>query len=566
MSEIHNLSVKISNYKCFGEAPFGFDQILPLNLIIGRNNTGKSTLLDLISYLTYPTDLSALGNKGQTPKITVTGALAEAELRRVFASNTSGGSIHGNHWEDYGRHWIGRPVTLEIRSKGIVLDSTDPPFSEAVVNNFGQQLANTKGNPFASHRFRRLLADRDISRETETDHLEIKSNGEGVTNAVRSYLNKATLPSSLVEGTILNELNAIFEPDGHVSRILVQQIGDHNSPWEIYLEEAEKGRVSLSHTGSGLKTLLLVLVFLYLIPHVEGRSLSQYFFGFEELENNLHPALLRRLLLYLREVAVREGCRFFLTTHSNVAIDLFASDASAQIIHVTHDRSCASVRRVTTYVENKGVLDDLDVRASDLLQANGIVWLEGPSDRLYFNRWVELWSGGELREGAHYQCVFYGGRLLAHLSAADPDVETADVVKILRVNRNAILLIDSDRRRRGQPINATKQRIIAEIRDLGGLAWLTAGREVENYIPDEAVAAFYKLGAAKPLDKYADFSEHIDDIDSGAGKRFLRNKVLFAEQVCPYITEGGIARTLDLKTQLTAACDLIRRWSSMAKH
>ena len=152
--------------------------------------------------------------------------------------------------------------------------------------------------------------------------------------------------------------------------------------------------------------MLLVLIYLHLIPAVETKSLQEYLFGFEELENNLHPALQRRLLSYLRKTAVEKGCHFFLTTHSSVVIDLFASDDQAQILHVTHNGKQASVRTVKTYIENCGVLDDLDIRASDLLQANGIVWVEGPTDRLYFNHWVSEWTDGKLKEGTHYQCVF----------------------------------------------------------------------------------------------------------------------------------------------------------------
>jgi putative ATP-dependent endonuclease of the OLD family len=212
----------------------------------------------------------------------------------------------------------------------------------------------------------------------------------------------------------LDDLNCIFEPDASFTRILVQQLGDEkaiNERWEVFLEESEKGRIPLSQSGSGLKTVLLVLIYLYLVPEIEKKELSHYLFGFEELENNLHPALQRRLLSYLRKKAVEKGCRFFLTTHSSVAIDLFASDDQAQILHVTHDGKRASVRTVKTYIENCGVLDDLDIRASDLLQSNGIVWVEGPTDRLYFNHWIDVWTDRKLKEGTHYQCVFYGGRL-----------------------------------------------------------------------------------------------------------------------------------------------------------
>lgn len=336
--------------------------------------------------------------------------------------------------------------------------------------------------------------------------------------------------------------------------------------WELFLEEAEKGQIPLTHTGSGIKTILLVLVFLILVPRLENNPLSDYFFGFEELENNLHPALQRRLLLFLRETALRKKCKFFLTTHSNVAIDLFANDEAAQILHVTHNREQASVKRVTTYVESKGILDDLAVRASDLLQANSIIWVEGPSDRLYFNRWVRIWSEGNLREGAHYQCVFYGGRLLAHLSAKDPNDDAEDLVKILRVNRNAIVLVDSDKREEGQEINQTKKRILEEVRSSEGMAWVTKGKEVENYIPHQTLTSFLEKQGVPPLGQYQDFADYLNGIEEGKGDKFLRNKVLFAEQIYPHISKEGIDGTLDLAEQVRAACECIRRWNGLPEN
>ncbi len=43
-------SFKVSNFKCFGDEANGFDGIKTVNVIIGRNNSGKSALLDIIEY------------------------------------------------------------------------------------------------------------------------------------------------------------------------------------------------------------------------------------------------------------------------------------------------------------------------------------------------------------------------------------------------------------------------------------------------------------------------------------------------------------------------------------
>ena len=41
--------IKISNYKCF-DNPIGFDEIKPINVIIGKNNIGKSSLIDMVEF------------------------------------------------------------------------------------------------------------------------------------------------------------------------------------------------------------------------------------------------------------------------------------------------------------------------------------------------------------------------------------------------------------------------------------------------------------------------------------------------------------------------------------
>lgn len=62
-------------------------------------------------------------------------------------------------------------------------------------------------------------------------------------------------------------------------------------------------------------------------------------------------------------------------------------------------------------------------KASDILQANRVIWVKGLSDRIYINKCINLWSNGTLKEGKDYQCVFYGGRSLSHLTLSNVKVE-----------------------------------------------------------------------------------------------------------------------------------------------
>jgi hypothetical protein len=94
-------------------------------------------------------------------------------------------------------------------------------------------------------------------------------------------------------------------------------------------------------------------------------------------------------------------------------------------------------------------------------------------------------------ENVHYSIMFYGGRLLSHLSADDEEVD--EFIGLRSLNRNLAIMIDSDRAEPGGELNETKLRIQREFSEHGGVAWITQGREVENYIEhpvlQQAVAA-----------------------------------------------------------------------------
>jgi len=563
---MYDLAIRAKNYKCFKEET-GFDSIRRVNLIIGRNNAGKSSLLDLIEIVVtkkYEVERSTWRG-GQRPQIVFEAEITENISSQVFATNVSGGVIGKNHGI-YGQNYIGRTLKwakssnenntselLECDDEGI-----NPPLRNT--GDYTRTLPNRMLIPLEGKMFRRLLAERDILPElSDPQNNTIANNGSGLTNAIQNFINRSNLPSDLVETSILDALNSIFAHDAVFTDIVCQQHEDDN--WEIYLEEEFKGRIALSQSGSGLKTVMSVLACLILVPHLEKKTLSQYVFGFEELENNIHPALLRRLNDYIYNASIEDNFTYFLTTHSNVLIDQFSKQSDAQIIHVTHVASVSTCTTANTYIENNGILDDLDVRASDLLQANGVIWVEGPSDRIYLNKWISLWSDGELKEGTHYQIIFYGGRLLSHLNAEAPE-DSESGISILNANRNAIILIDSDKRTQQTQINETKQRIRNEFAAMEAHCWITKGKEIENYIPENVVNDFWGVENSGQVDRYGSFFEHLDKISAGEGTKYSTKKPLLAEMLAPYMIMADLAGILDMNENMSTVCDAIRSWNS----
>jgi hypothetical protein len=550
---------KIRNYKCFGEEPQGFDDLKRFNIIIGRNNSGKSSLLDLVAFLTKPYVLPALRN-GAPPEVLRMGLVDNTDYERSFPSDRSRTDI--GSYDRYGMKYLNKVMTWRINANGHneLISIADAPPIEGI---FKSVIVSEKRHPLLGKQFKRLSAERDIRPEESESALQLLATGFGATNLIQRYINDTARPSDLIETELLAALNVIFEPDAIFTRILVQRLAKNNSDnWEVFLDEHDKGRIALSDSGSGLKTVLLVLLLLLVVPHLEGKPLSSYVFAFEELENNTHPALQRRLLLFLHRLAVASDLTFFLTTHSTVAIDFFSRNADSQILYVTHDRRESKVQNVQAYEQNRKILDDLDLRASDMLQSNGVVWVEGPSDRLYFRRWVDLWSEGKLIEGVHYQCLFYGGKLLKHISCEEPNCDTGRV-QILTVNRNAMVLMDSDIRIDGKLLTETKRRVIEELARIDGLAWVTAAKEVENYIPESVLSCVLgvKIESVKLTDTVWDAANAVED---GLGDKRKRDKVGLAEEVVPLLDRTDLESQFDWSEMMPRVCAEIARWNGVS--
>ncbi len=452
-------SIHFKGHSCFKKEWVGFDTIKPINVIIGRNNSGKSHLLDLVEALCDGTF------KSLDWQYRCSSVLDEESLRGAFSENESGGVLVGQNWNEHGQYFVDIPITWEGDTNGDISNivfpddfNSDSGYGESSTNERLSRIRHVLKDiiPQTNRQlFRRLLADRDIKTEPQDLDLTLRPDGNGATNIVQRFLHTANeeFPEEVIKRELLDALNFVFGNDGEFSEITMKVHDDEKTDgskdhWEIYLCEDKKGLIPLSKSGSGLKTILLVLLNLLVVPKIENRNKSEFVFAFEELENNLHPALLRRLFQYIEKYAINEKTHIFLTTHSSTALDFFGVSKNAQIIHVLHDGESARTTTVSAHFDRLGVVSELGAKPSDLLQANGIVWVEGPSDRIYLNSWIDLYSEGRFQEGRDYQCAFYGGSLLARtqfMSPEEAEEAETDLVNLLWVNPNIIVVCDGDR-------------------------------------------------------------------------------------------------------------------------
>ncbi|MCC8481828.1 AAA family ATPase [Streptomyces globisporus] len=270
----------------------------------------------------------------------------------------------------------------------------------------------------------------------------------------------------------------------------------------------------------------------------------------EEPEVHLHPVYQRKFIRYL---ATETNNQYLIATHSAHLLD----HQSASVLHVRHDGQRSFLEPAITPAQLSGVCADLGYRPSDLLQTNAVIWVEGPSDRIYLNHWIRQ-IDPDLIEGLHYSIMFYGGGLLNHLSASDEEID--DFIELRRLNRYVSIVIDSDRKSRRATINETKRRVHGEFdgEAVDGFSWITEGYTIENYIPVEILKAAVSEVHPGAIQEWAgDRWENPLSLKNKSGKNRVPDKNKIARTVCQEWTEPPSGRS-HLGRMVTKCVSFIR--------
>jgi predicted ATP-dependent endonuclease of OLD family len=243
-----------------------------------------------------------------------------------------------------------------------------------------------------------------------------------------------------------------------------------------------------------------------------GTKISLSFFGltnlgdprciilWDEPENGLHPTRRSRLL----ELMFGDGRQFVLATHAAEFAPVFSDQGKVFRSSSYYSEEGTDVRLSVQHVaDRRGAFASLEALgvhpAKTLFTANVVIWVEGPTELLFYRHWLmpRMLRRG-LYEGFHYAFMQYGGSLISYLSVAD-EGQLGSTFDLLSMCRHPIVIVDSDLRAdtsHQSPMDFLKRgavRLLNEIEKLnaqrpGGAKFLwTAGREIENYLPESAI-------------------------------------------------------------------------------
>lgn len=522
----------IKNYRSFGNEWIKLNTLKKINIFIGKNNVGKSNILKFISligdkplggdsplelnksldYFNYPDNIEFVIGK-ESPDL-------NEEYKTFF------------DYKDIYAHFS----VDHLSQKPSLIGSFIHDSPEKKVREFVEKFRHTSGGQIKDIITNAIVALNPVKEVEKNEVILIDEYRNLLTNtnlrneldALINYTRETRIPNEEKSKELHRFISSLYEKE-----VKIRVPSKRES--EIELEIGSK-LLPISSIGTGLHQMILIGMY---VSVQENKIIC-----IDEPELHTHPALQRKFLEYISK---NFNHQYFIATHSNSLLDYSLDNKSVYLIGEENEQTTS--RYINNLNKAKEVLNDLGIRSSEILQTNGIIWVEGPSDRIYVKKWIELLEPS-LKEGLNYSFQFYGGKILSHYSIGDDDFE--NFISMLLINRNSYIIIDSDMSKNyeNKDLRETKRRIIKDAEKNNIKHWITEGREIENYLSSKILSTHFKRKIDR--NKFTKFSSYIPSYGT---------KVKFSKKITSIMGSNEIKDNLDLEKNISEIIKEIQSWN-----
>ena len=511
--------LRIQNFKAIEDATI--DQIGDIDIFSGRNNAGKSTILEVLLTLgtipIYP-ELKGIGLdmkffpgkniNDKLMKVVLIFELNETECSKVISHSKnkeimqelrSSPFFKEIEYTFQNRTGSGAFGLSKIRVKGIdglfgTIFETDD-WKRVIIKNVPQAVAANNTDTLNSVRLSqdRLTENNGIPRNPAFSFpftlLRIFFSTLYAFSPFRRSqpsMEASTIPILANDGNNLVQRIFTFkqnEDDNwneirNFVKVALPDLGELQSRTTgtytntVFKDNKWKIEIDVHDMGSGIEQLLMIAC--VLISKRKGSLILM-----ENPEHHLHPGAQMTLLQFIKE-NIKDN-QVLITTHS----PLFLSQRDLSLHIVTKTNEGTKVKKVKELEDLSFALSELGSKNSDLLMADYVLFVEGPTDKLLFTTWAKT-LGVDFESGNIFCITLGGSRNFDYYANSNvlQRISTKSPVPHLFV-------IDSDEKSEN-----TVKKIKNKIKEIH----ILERREIENYLlsPEIILRALKVKAEGKP--------------------------------------------------------------------